>query len=113
MAYLQSVYRMEPNQQAKVNSEGKIVVSDVDVYPYIAWKEERIVFINEPLESIMKVLERWYDVESIFLSNDMKREHFTVDIEKYGEIMPVLKSIEKTDKVYFEVVGKQILIRKK
>ena len=113
VAYLQSVYRLKPNQQAKVDSEGKIVVSDVDVYPYVAWKEERIVFINQTLGEIMRVLERWYSMEVVFLSNDIKQECFTLDIEKYGEINPVLKSIEKTNKVYFELVGNQILVYRK
>ena len=58
----------------------------------------------------MKVLARWYNVEPVFLSNEIKQECFTLDIEKYGEITPVLKSIERTDKVYFEIGDKQILI---
>ena len=110
---MQSVYRLKPNQQAKVDSEGKIVVSDVDVYPYVAWKEERIVFINQTLVEIRRVLERRYSREVVFLSNDIKQECVTLDIEKYGEINPVLKSIEKTNKVYFELVGNQILVYRK
>ena len=89
---------------------GRMEVSDVDTYPFIAWKYERIVFINQTLESIMKVLARWYNVEPVFLSNEIKQECFTLEIEKYGEITPVLKSIERTDKVYFEIGDKQILI---
>lgn len=111
--HLQSKRKLKPNQQATIDPNGEILVADVDVYPFVAWKEERIVFINQPLVSIMAVLERWYNIESVFLSNEMKQECFTLDIEKYGEIIPVLKSIEKTNKVYFEVVEKQILIRKK
>lgn len=108
-----STHRLSPNQQARIEEDGMIKVTNVDVYPFIAWKEERIVFRNESLESIMRVLERWYDVDCIFLSDEMKRETFTVDIEKYTDIGNVLLSIEKTDKIHFEVKGKQILIRKK
>lgn len=111
--HLQSMRKLKPNQQATIDPNGDIMVSDVEVYPFVAWKEERIVFINQPLVSIMKVLERWYNIESVFLSNEMKQECFTLDIEKYGEITPVLKSIEKTNKVYFEIIGKQILVHKK
>ena len=113
VSYLQSRCRLKPNQQAKIGMDGRMKVSDVDVYPFIAWKNERIVFINQTLESIMKVLARWYNVEPIFLSNEIKQECFTLDIEKYGEIVPVLKSIEKTNKVYFEIGDKQILVHKK
>lgn len=113
VSYLQSKCRLKPDQQAKINTDGEIEVSDVDVYPFVAWKYERIVFINQTLESIMQVLARWYNVEPIFLSNEIKQECFTLDIEKYGEIAPVLKSIEKTNKVYFEIGDKQILVHKK
>jgi anti-sigma factor len=113
VSYLQSKCRLKPDQQAKINTDGEIEVSDVDVYPFVAWKYERIVFINQTLESIMQILARWYNVEPIFLSNEIKQECFTLDIEKYGEIAPVLKSIEKTNKVYFEIGDKQILVHKK
>lgn len=113
VSYLHSKYRLQPNQQAKVSKDGEIKVSDVDTYPFVAWKYERIVFINQTLESIMRVLARWYNIEPIFLSHEAKQECFTLDIEKYGEIVPVLRSIEKTNKVYFEITDKQILIHRK
>ena len=110
VSYGDSKCRLKPKQQARLGMSGRMEVSDVDTYPFIAWKYERIVFINQTLESIMKVLARWYNVEPVFLSNEIKQECFTLDIEKYGEITPVLKSIERTDKVYFEIGDKQILI---
>lgn len=113
ISYLESKCRLKPNQQARISMDGGMKVSDVDAYPSIAWKYERIVFINQTLESIMKVLARWYNLEPIFLSNEIKQECFTLDIEKYGEITPVLQAIEKTNKVYFEVSGKQALIYKR
>ena len=92
---------------------GRMEILNVDTYPFIAWKYERIVFINQTLESIMKVLARWYNIEPVFLSNEIKQECFTLDIEKYGEITPVLESIERTNKVHFEIGNKQILIYNK
>lgn len=113
ISYLESKCRLKPNQQVRITTDGGMKVSDVDAYPFIAWKYERIVFINQTLESIMKVLARWYNLEPVFLSNEIKQECFTLDIEKYGEITPVLQSIEKTNKVYFEIGGKQILVYKR
>lgn len=113
VSYLDSKCRLKPNQQARIGMNGRMEILNVDTYPFIAWKYERIVFINQTLESIMKVLARWYNIEPVFLSNEIKQECFTLDIEKYGEITPVLESIERTNKVHFEIGNKQILIYNK
>ena len=47
------VYRIVPGEQAKVDHEGKIVVREVNVDEFVAWKSGRIVFVNARLEDIM------------------------------------------------------------
>ena len=51
-------------------------VLDVDVYPYIAWKNKDMVFVNERLESIMEKIERWYDVNVFFQNERLKDLRF-------------------------------------
>ena len=46
---------MEPNELAVSDSRtGLSEIHQVDIYPYIAWKNQNIVFVNERLESIME-----------------------------------------------------------
>lgn len=66
--------RLKPNQLGVANElTGKTEIKEVDVYPYIAWKNQDVVFMNERLESIMEKIERWYDVNVFFQNDSLKR----------------------------------------
>ena len=104
---------LKPSQQAIINQQGDIEVREVEVYPVIAWKDKRIVFVNECLDKIMLSLKRWYGIDYLFMTEALKKERFTLDIDRYESVDEVLASIAKTDKVKFSVNGKQILIQKR
>ena len=56
-------YTVKPGQLALYNREkGTMEIRDVDVRPYVAWKEHEFMFDNESLEEIMNTLSLWYDV---------------------------------------------------
>ena len=57
-------YTVKPGQLALYNREkGTMEIRDVDVRPYVAWKEHEFMFDNESLEEIMNTLSLWYDVD--------------------------------------------------
>ncbi len=60
----QLVYRtLRPNQKAIFNrSNNSLEVTSVDPEYDIAWKEGRILFKNRPMEQVLKVLSRYYNV---------------------------------------------------
>lgn len=69
--------RLKPNQLGIANEEtGATEVKDIDVYPYIAWKNQDVVFVNERLESIMEKAARWYDVNVFFQNESLKDLRF-------------------------------------
>ena len=78
--------RLKPGEQARIAGKGDVRVAEVDIYPFIAWKNGRMVFENERLEKIMAELQRWYDFELFYADPDVKEMHFTIDILKYEEI---------------------------
>lgn len=89
-----------------------VLVSKVDVEPYIAWNNGRFVFDNCTLESLMNVISRWYNKDVLFESEDIKRMRFTGDIDRYGSITPILKAIQRVTHLEMETQGKEIIIRK-
>lgn len=111
--YSEKQVLLKPSEQAIINSRGDIEVHEVDVYPIIAWKDKRIVFVNECLDEIMLSLKRWYGIDYLFMSEILKKERFTLDIDRYESVDDILIALAKTDKVKFSVNGKQILIQKK
>src|SRR5690606_24897985 len=52
---------LTPGQQARVSNE-TIRVNDVQTEDYIAWKNGLIVLNHADLSSVVKQIERWYDV---------------------------------------------------
>ena len=78
--------RLKPNQLGEANEvTGEVEIKDVDVYSYIAWKNQDVVFVNERLESIMEKIERWYDVSVYFQNDSLKDVRFYGNVERLGE----------------------------
>lgn len=101
-----------PNHQSCFNKEeGKLSQKKVDPYKFIAWKDGRFVFEDEPLSDIMKTLAKWYDVDVIFDLGNASDYRFTGNLERYGNFSEILKKIEKTNEVEFRIEGRQIIVK--
>ena len=84
-----------------------------DVYSYIAWKNQDVVFVNERLESIMEKIERWYDVSVFFQNDSLKDVRFYGNVERYADIRDLLFFLEKTSDVRFSVKDRTIIVSNK
>ena len=106
-------YKMKPGELAVLHAATQEVqISEVNIEPYVAWNSGRFVFDNCSLESLMSVISRWYNKEIVFESEDIKKIRFTGDIDRYGNIAPILKAIQRVTHLEMEVRGKSIIIRK-
>ncbi|MEM9833823.1 MAG: FecR domain-containing protein [Bacteroidota bacterium] len=59
----QNRVRLTVNSRAVLRPDQKINVSEVNAQNLTAWKDNRLLFDDESLDEIIKVLEPWYDVE--------------------------------------------------
>ncbi|MCF2446972.1 FecR domain-containing protein [Dyadobacter sp. CY345] len=55
--------RLNPGQQASVETSGKISRKEVDVDEAIAWKKGQFYFRDASIEEVMKKAARWYDID--------------------------------------------------
>ncbi|SFT12760.1 FecR family protein [Zhouia amylolytica] len=93
-----------PDQQVVFNTNTAFMEkSNVDVYPYIAWKEGRFVFNNVTLEQFLSKVARWYDVEVIFNDDSIKNIRFTGDLPRYNNMTSILKIIETEMSVHIQI----------
>ena len=92
---------------------GKTEVQNVDVYPYIAWQNRDIVFVNERLESIMEKVTRWYDVDVFFQEEALKDLRFDGNIQRYANIEELFFFLEKTSEVQFNISKRTVIVKKK
>ena len=104
--------RLKPGEQARIAGKGDVRVAEVDIYPFIAWKNGRMVFENERLEKIMAELQRWYDFEVFFQQQEVKNYRFRGVLSRDMDIRQALDIIEETTDLKFDIKGKTILVRK-
>lgn len=102
-----------PGEQAMIRrEEGTIVKRGVDTEIYCGWKDGRLVFRDNTLEDILRVVERQYDAEVYWHDESLKQYKFSGELKRYERIEHVLKLIGYTDDVKFTVHGKKIIVAK-
>lgn len=105
-----SSYMLKPGEQSELDKSGQVKVnSDVDVESVIAWKNNLFDFENADIDDIMRQLSRWYDVDVVYNSKKVN-ERFFAEIPSTSNLSDVLKALELTGKVKFDIQGRKIII---
>ena len=85
-----------PSEQSNYNPITKdLVITEVDVYNEISWKDGVFSFERKPLKEIMKVLSRWYDMEVVFENKSLEDVRFFGVLGKDQKIEEILETIKK------------------
>lgn len=103
--------RLVPGEQA-VWEGNDFQVREVNTASYTAWIKQRLVFDNEPLEGVLKILQRWYDVEICIEDPSLKEVRFTADLPRYERIKKILDLLEMTTDVKFELNENVLSVKK-
>lgn len=102
-----------PNQRANFDIKtNKVKITKVDVYNDICWKNGVFSFEDKPLDEIMKVLSRWYDIEVKFDNESIKKEKFNGVLIKDRNIDEILRSIKNSGIINKYEFKNKILILK-
>ncbi|WP_051691987.1 FecR family protein [Pedobacter borealis] len=103
---------LKPGQQSQINTLGSNrqikVVNDIDTDEIVAWKNGLFQFTDADIQTVMRQLARWYDVEVVYKGNVSKRL-FTGDIHKdinASQAMQILTYL----KINYKIEGKKIII---
>ena len=103
---------LKPGMQSVMDVQsGQLTVREVDVEPYVAWREGRFVFRAMTLDLIMRQLQRWYDFEVFYQNPEMAEKRFGFKLEKYEHVDSLLKILELTGEVKFEMLGKSLTVK--
>ena len=98
---------LSPNQQA-IWSDDKFKVKQVDARNYVLWKEGIFYFEDVDLERILDDMARWYNVNIFYMNPTLKKMKFSVEIKRYEDINEILRRIEQTKRVKFEIKDRTI-----
>lgn len=101
--------RLSPNQQSRVEKDGSIrILRDIDVDDAVAWKNGAFSFNNADITTVMRQLERWYDIEVVY-EGDKPADLFYGGISRQSSLMDVLKILQAS-KVRFRLEGKKLIV---
>ncbi|RQO74447.1 anti-sigma factor [Pedobacter sp. KBW06] len=101
---------LKPGQQAELDKkDSRISVHEVSTKVAIAWKNGIFMFAHEDLRSILNKISRWYDVEIVY-KNTSTIHRYSGTISRFEEVTEVLKTMEMTGTVHFEIKGRRIYV---
>ncbi|WP_114939128.1 FecR family protein [Mucilaginibacter endophyticus] len=101
---------LKPGQQGAFNNQqSEFNVNDVDVDDAVAWKNGFFAFNNEDIQTIMKRISRWYDVDVVF-PEKFRRKNFGGTVSRFKDVSEVLNALELTGSVHFKTEGRRITV---
>ena len=98
-----------PGQQSQIDQSGKIrVATDINTEEVIAWKNGQFNFHGTDLRTLMRQIERWYDIE-IEYKGDFPKDRFSGTVSRTANLSQVLKILELSE-VHFKMDGKKLIV---
>lgn len=95
---------LKPGQQAQKQKSGAIIVKDnVNLEEIVGWKNGVFYFENASLQTVLRQISRWYDVDVVF-EKGVPARTFEGEIQRSLQLSQVLKILEK-NKVHFKIEG--------
>ncbi|KIO76859.1 hypothetical protein TH53_12615 [Pedobacter lusitanus] len=105
---------IRPGQQAVIHknshSQSGIEVNNTDIDEAVAWKNGYFMFNSEELESVLRKISRWYDIDIQYQNDELKHQLFSGTLSKYMSASQVLKKLELLQSVHFKTEGRKIIV---
>jgi transmembrane sensor len=100
---------LEPGNQSLVDRLGNMkFVAAANVDEAVAWKNGMFNFKSADIETIMRQISRWYDVNIVYQKN--VNERFYAEISRNTNVSNIFKMLELTGGVHFNIEGKKIIV---
>lgn len=104
--------KIVPGEQFVLNQQTKeSEIIEVDVFSYVAWKDGLFVSRNDDLESILRKVARWYDVDIFYQNPSLKKKRFFGIMKRQTSLQEVLDVIAEAGDVRFSVNGRTVVVR--
>ncbi len=100
---------LKPGQQAQLEKTGKMtLVNNADLEETMAWKDGNFQFENSDIHTVMRQINRWYDVEIEYQGTVSK--HFLGTISRNVKLSSVLAMLQQTGEVKFRIEGRKVVV---
>lgn len=101
---------LKPGEQAELSGTNSLLTIDhsPDLEQTMAWKNGFILFNKTDIKSIMRQVERWYNVDVVF-EGDIPQRTFTGGIARSARLSELLRLFE-VSKVKFRIEDKKLIV---
>jgi len=104
---------LHPSEQYVFNNlTGNIEMKTVETELYTSWIDGKFYFKGYRFEDIVKKLERWYDFQIRYQQEEIKDMYFRGVIDKHQPLEKILRYLEETTDIAFDVQGKIVTVKK-
>lgn len=100
---------IKPGEQA-VLGKSNMEVKPADVEEIMAWKNGLFLYNQQSLETIMRQVSRWYNVDVVFEDEDIKGQLFSGALSRFKNISEILEVLETTGSVHFKIEGRRVTV---
>lgn len=100
---------IKPGQQSVLKGNS-IKISEADTDEAMAWKAGYFQFVDADIETVMRQISRWYDVDVTF-EGAISKETFTGRISRFRNISEALKIVQSSKGVHLSYSGRRIMVR--
>lgn len=77
----------------------------------IVWKQGFFVFDGETLESLMRKVAHWYNVDVVYADSDIGKKLCSGSVSRFSNIASLLDNLERTGPAKFKIEGRRILVQ--
>ncbi len=89
------------------------ITNNVNVDAVTNWKDQALVFADEPLEDMAVKMERWFNVQITITDDALKKERYNGKFANNETVYQVLKAIKLTTPIQYKANGNHIIISRK
>ena len=101
---------LKPGEQAVLAEHSPLTIDhSPNLEQVVAWKNGTFSFTNASLETVMRQLARWYNIEVAFVG-EMPGGTFSGEIDRSLTLDQVLKGLTKT-RVHYTIQNNKLLIQ--
>jgi len=105
-----SLRLLKPGQQASLDKNGRLTISTPDMEGVLAWTKDRFIFRDTDINTIMRMISRWYGVRIIY--EGTITQTFTGEYPRSISLPQLLGYLENTGDVHFRTAGDTIWVKR-
>jgi ferric-dicitrate binding protein FerR (iron transport regulator) len=101
-------YLLKPGEQSTLRN-GNVNIAAVDINEAVGWKNGVFYFNDASIESVMRQLSRWYDVD-VKYEGQIKERKFSGEISRSVNASQILDALS-FKKIHYSINGRTIIIK--